>query len=187
MSALGVAARKVTAPVVLRGAMIVSGAGIAAITGHEGLERVGYLDSVGVPTVCYGHTRTAQVGVEYTQEQCEKLLQEDLAEFSATVNNYITVPLSQPQFDALVSFCYNVGSYACRTSTMFRLINDGDYLGGAAQFDRWYRAGGRDCRDRANNCYGVWTRRQAEKKLFLSGTSQHNAPLIPIVASGGNP
>lgn len=187
MSLLGVAARKVAAPVVVRGAMLVSGLGIATLTGHEGLKYVGYLDSVGVPTVCYGHTRTAKVGVTFSAEQCEKLLQEDLAEFSATVNKYITVPLSQPQFDSLVSFCYNVGSYACRTSTMFRLINDGDYLGGAAQFDRWYRAGGRDCRVRANNCYGVWTRRQAEKKLFLSGTSQYNAPLIPIVASGGNP
>lgn len=106
MSLLGVAARKVTAPVVLRGAMLVSGLGIAAITGHEGLQRVGYLDSVGVPTVCYGHTRTAKVGVEFTQEQCEKLLQEDLAEFSATVNKYITVPLSQPQFDSLLSLIH---------------------------------------------------------------------------------
>lgn len=185
MSLLGIAARKVAAPVVLRGMMVVSGAGIATLTGHEGLSYIGYLDSVGVPTVCYGHTRTAKVGEVFSQERCEELLNEDLAEFSGTVNKYITVNLSQPQFDSLVSFCYNVGSYACRTSTMFRLINDGDYLGGAAQFDRWHRAGGRDCRVRSNNCYGVWVRRQAEKQLFLSGTSiGSNSPTFPIAATG---
>lgn len=184
MALLGKMARSVAAPVAVRGMLLVSGAGIATLTGHEGLKYTGYLDSVGVPTVCYGHTRTAQVGKTFTSEQCDKLLQEDLNEFSTTVNRYVTAPLSQPQFDSLVSFCYNVGSYACRTSTMFRLINDGDYLGGAAQFDRWYRAGGRDCRVRANNCYGVWSRRQAEKNLFLSGTALTNEPSFPVVAKG---
>lgn len=177
-------ASRLAAPVVVRGAMIVSGLGIATLTGHEGLSYTGYLDSVGVPTVCYGHTRTAVVGQRFSQERCEELLNEDLAEFAATVNKNIKVDLSQPQFDALVSFCYNVGSHACKTSTMFRLINDGDYLGGAAQFDRWYRAGGRDCRVRRNNCYGVWTRRMAEKQLFLSGTTMTNKAKYPIAATG---
>lgn len=155
--------------VALRGAMVLSGGGLLAITVHEGLELTGYYDSVGVPTVCYGHTRTAEVGKTFSKEQCDSLLYEDLAEFSSTVNTYVTVPLTQPMFDSLVSFCYNVGSYACRTSTLFRVLNQGDYHGAAAQFDRWVYAGGRDCRVRANNCYGVYTRRMAEKELFISG------------------
>lgn len=176
--------RVLTKAPAVRGIMLVSGMGIASITGHEGLRFTGYLDTVGVPTVCYGHTRTAVVGKVFSEEQCEALLQEDLAEFAGTVNKHVTVPLSQPQFDALVSFCYNVGSYACRTSTMFRKINQEDYLGGAAEFDRWYRAGGRDCRVRANQCYGVWTRRMAEKQLFLAGTATNNTPTWPIAAAG---
>ena len=172
------------APYALRGAMVVSGVGIAALTGHEGLRTTGYLDSVGIPTVCYGHTRTAVVGKQFSMEQCEALLNDDLAEFSATVNKYVEVPLSQPQFDSLVSFCYNVGSYACRTSTLFRTLNSGDYYGAANQFDRWKFAQGRDCTVRANNCYGVWNRRMAEKELFLAGTAGDNSPAWPVVAAG---
>lgn len=155
---------RVVAPV-----MTVSAMGIATLIGYEGSENVGYRDSVGVPTVCYGHTATAKVGVYFTDEHCEYLLQEDLKEFARTVNTSITVPISQPMFDSLVSFCYNVGSHACRTSTMFRVLNQGDYYGAAQQFDRWVYAGGRDCRVRRNNCYGVYTRRMAEKAMFLSG------------------
>lgn len=172
------------APAAVKGAMAVSAVGIAALTGHEGLRTTGYLDSVGIPTVCYGHTATAVVGQTVSHEHCEALLAQDLAEFSATVNRYVEVPLSQQQFDALVSFCYNVGSRACRDSTLFRTLNAGDYYGAAHQFDRWKFAQGRDCTIRANNCYGVWTRRMAEKELFLAGTAGDNSPLWPVVASG---
>lgn len=172
-------------PAVAKGAMAVSAIGIASLIGHEGLRTTGYLDSVGIPTVCYGHTATAVVGQTLSYEQCEALLASDLAEFSATVNRYVEVPLSQQQFDSLVSFCYNVGSHACRTSTLFRTLNAGDYYGAAQQFDRWKFAQGRDCTIRANNCYGVWTRRMAEKELFLAGTARDNSPLWPVVASGG--
>lgn len=155
---------RVVAPV-----MTVSAMGIATLIGYEGSENVGYLDSVGVPTVCYGHTATAEVGKYFSDEHCERLLQEDLKEFARTVNTSITVPLSQPMFDSLVSFCYNVGSHACRTSTMFRLINAREYTKAIDQFDRWVYAGGRDCRVRSNNCYGVYTRRMAEKAVFAEG------------------
>ena len=149
--------------------LTVSAMGIATLIGYEGSEKTGYLDSVGVPTVCYGHTATAEVGVTFSEEHCEYLLRKDLQEFSHTVNTSITVPLSQPMFDSLVSFCYNVGSHACRTSTMFRLINAREYRQAIDQFDRWVYAGGRDCRIRSNNCYGVYTRRMAEKAMFAEG------------------
>lgn len=181
MSALSNLARSTA----FRATMAMSGAGITALTGHEAVKQVGYVDSVGVATACIGHTRTAVVGKWYSREECERLFRTDLAEFEATVNRYITVGLSQPQFDALVSFCFNVGSYNCRTSTMFALINQGNYLGGAAQFDRWVFAKKRDCRVRVNNCYGVYARRMDEKAMFLSGTVETlNNPTWPIVASG---
>lgn len=170
----------------LRVVMTISGTGVAALTGHEAVKQVGYVDSVGVATACIGHTRTAVVGKWYSREECERLFKEDLKEFEATVNKYILVGLSQPQFDALVSFCFNVGSYNCRTSTMFALINAGKYLAAADQFSRWVYAKKRDCRIRSNNCYGIVLRRADERAMFLSGTVlPTDSPTWPIVASGG--
>lgn len=181
MSVLGNLARSTT----LRVAMTVSGAGLTSITGHEALKQQGYLDSVGVATACIGHTRTAVVGKWYTREECDQLFRQDIKTFEDVVNKHVVVGLSQAQFDALVSFCFNVGGYNCRTSTLFALLNRGDYVGAAAQFDRWVYARKRDCRIRSNNCYGVVVRRAAEKELFLSGTVvSTNTPMWPIVASG---
>lgn len=163
-----------------------SGLGTGLLMDHEGYRDVGYLDSVGVATVCYGHTATAEVGVRFTQEHCNRLLSQDIASFEKTVNQYVTVPLTQPMFDSLVSFCYNVGSYNCRTSTMFRILNQGDYVGAGKQFDRWVYAKGRDCRIRSNNCYGVYSRRMAEKALFLSGIPDED-PVHPRTDSHVGP
>lgn len=169
----------------LRSVMVLSGLGVTTLTGHEALKQTGYVDSVGVATACIGHTKTAVVGKWYTREECEVLFKQDVAEFEYTVNRYVTVGLSQPQFDSLVSFCFNVGSYNCRTSTMFKRLNGGDYRGAIAEFDRWVFAKGRDCRIRKNNCYGVVVRRMAEKKMFMDGTFDGiNAPTYPVVASG---
>lgn len=171
--------------VALRTAMTLSGVGTSALVGHEAVKQVGYVDSVGVATTCIGHTRTAVVGKWYSIEECQRLFKQDVAEFEHTVNKYVTVGLSQPQFDALVSFCFNVGSYNCRTSTLFARLNAGDYTGAIKEFDRWVYARKRDCRVRSNNCYGVVLRRYAERDLFVSGTIDSlNNPTWPIVASG---
>jgi lysozyme len=153
--------------------MALSAAGATGIMVQEGLETTGYFDTVGVPTACYGHTKTAVVGKVYPLSVCKELFAKDISEFESTVNKNVVVPLTQSQFDALVSFCYNVGSYNCKTSTMFTKLSALDYSGAAKEFDRWTfatRKGKKvQCSVRANQCYGVYSRRMSEKALFESG------------------
>jgi lysozyme len=153
--------------------MTLSAGGAAALIGHEAIVQTGYLDTVGVPTACIGHTRTAVVGKHYPLEVCKQLFGEDVKWAEEAVNSSIKTDLTQSQFDALVSFCFSVGKYGCTSSTMFSLINKGDYVGGAKEFDRWVystRNGKKlDCRIRVNQCYGLYSRRMYEKALFTSG------------------
>jgi lysozyme len=157
----------------LRVAMTLSAGGAAALIGHEAIVQTGYLDSVGVPTACIGHTRTAVVGKYYPLSVCKQLFGEDVKWAEDAVNSSIKTDLTQSQFDALVSFCFSVGKSGCTTSTLFSLINKSDYAGAANQFDRWVystRNGKKlDCRIRSNQCYGLYLRRMDEKKLFASG------------------
>ena len=104
-----------------------------------------YLDSVGVPTGGYGHTRglTADmVGQPVSAEQADAWLQEDVGDAVAAVNRFVGVPLTQHQFDALVDFTFNEGAGALQHSTLLRLLNEGDYAGADAEFANWVRAGG---------------------------------------------
>lgn len=157
----------------LRVAMVLSAGGAAALIGHEAIVDTGYLDSVGVPTACIGHTRTAVVGKKYSIETCKRLFGEDVKWAEEAVNSSVKTPLTQSQFDALVSFCFSVGKGACMSSTLFKKLNTSDYDGAAKQFDVWVystRKGKKvDCRVRVNNCYGLYTRRMDEKALFTSG------------------
>lgn len=154
---------------VLAGALALSPAGLAVLVKHEGgaVQRA-YYDSVGVPTVCVGHTGKVDLSRFYTKEECDELLSQDTHTAQAVVRKHIKVPLYQSEFDALVSFCFNVGVTVCRNSTLFALLNQGMYGLAADQFSRWYKAKGRDCRVRSSNCYGVWLRRLAEQALFRS-------------------
>lgn len=157
----------------LRVAMVLSAGGAAALIGHEAIVDTGYLDTVGVPTACIGHTRTAVVGKKYSIDTCKRLFGEDVKWAEDAVNKGVKTPLTQSQFDSLVSFCFSVGKTGCTTSTMFAKLNLSDYEGAAKEFDRWVystRKGKRlDCRIRANQCYGLYTRRMDEKALFTSG------------------
>lgn len=157
----------------LRVVMTLSAVGAGGLMVHEELKQTGYLDTVGVPTACYGHTRTAVVGKRYSLDVCKRLFGEDVATFEAAVNKYVLVPLTQSQFDALVSFTYNVGIGNFRSSTLLKLLNKGDYAGATKEFDRWTfstRKGVKiQCRIRVNQCYGVYSRRMDEKTLFASG------------------
>lgn len=76
------------------------------------------------------------------------------------MSKYVKVKLTQNQFDALVSFVYNVGVGAFRTSTLLRKLNNGDYVGAAAEFKRWKFGGGKELP-------GLVRRRKAEEQLFL--------------------
>lgn len=99
------------------------------------------------------------MGQTITQQQADDYLRRDVRQFERAVARQVRVPLTQGQFDALVSFAFNLGEGALAQSTLLRLLNAGDYAGAAAQFDRWNKAGGRVLP-------GLVRRRAAERALF---------------------
>lgn len=134
--------------------------GIDLIKQFEGCRLSAYKCPANVWTIGYGHTYGVKEGQTISQKQADKFLKDDLKSFEAAVTNYVKVPLSQNQFDALVSFSFNVGSEALRTSTLLKLLNQGKYSEAAEQFDRWVYASGK-------KLAGLVRRRKAEKELFL--------------------
>lgn len=114
--------------------------GVALICEREGLRLEAYLDTANPPvaTIGVGHTAGVQMGDTCTREQALEWLADDLRWAEAAVNEGVKVPLEQHQFDALVSFTFNVGQGAFLQSTLLRRINAGDMAGAAAQFDRWH-------------------------------------------------
>lgn len=133
--------------------------GIDLIKQFEGMFLKAYLCPAKIWTIGYGHTATARPGMVITEEQAEQLLRDDLLEFERAVNHAVTVPLKQHQFDALVSFAFNVGASALRGSTLLRKVNAEDWQGAAAEFDRWTRGGGKVLP-------GLVRRRAAERAMF---------------------
>lgn len=140
-------------------------------TGNSGLDLVkrseslvlkAYLCPAHVWTIGYGHTRGVKMGDTCTEEQANQWLREDLRDAEAIVDATVDVPLSQNQFDALVSFVFNVGGGAFKTSTLLRLLNRGEYSRAAEQLDRWNKAAGQVLA-------GLTTRRAAERALFETG------------------
>lgn len=124
-----------------------------------------YWDKFGsVWTVGWGHTLTAFKGMEITLEEAEKFLREDIKVAERAVNKYVSVPISQSMFDALVSFTFNVGSGALKASTLLKLLNGFDVEGAANEFTKWTYAG-----TPKTKLAGLVKRREAEKALFLEG------------------
>ncbi|OQS37343.1 lysozyme [Chromobacterium haemolyticum] len=141
--------------------MNISANGIKLIQQFEGLRLKAYQDAVGVWTIGYGHTGpNVTPGLVITQAQADALLARDLSRFETGVTRLVQVPLNQNQFDALVSFSYNLGLGSLQNSTLLRLLNQRDYAGAAAQFPRWNKAGGKVLP-------GLTRRRAAEQALFL--------------------
>ena len=120
--------------------------GLDLIKSFEGLRLSAYKCPADVWTIGYGTTAGVKPGQVITQERAEELLREDVTKVEAQVLRNIKVTLKQGQFDALVSFTYNLGAGNLANSTLARLLNAGDYMGAAAQFDRWNKAGGREIR-----------------------------------------
>jgi lysozyme len=138
----------------------VSPEGLEKLKQFEGLELTAYQDVAGIWTIGYGHTGGVKEGDTITLEEAELLLRKDLRRFEATVSKVITAKLSQNQYDALVSFTYNVGERAFIKSTLRRKLNQGDYAGAAEEFPRWVYAGGKIVK-------GLQNRRAQERALFL--------------------
>lgn len=143
-------------------AFVVSAGGLALITNHEGRALDTYLDPVGIPTNCVGHTRTARIGQTKTAHECEVLLREDTGIAGRAVARCTRVPVTQEQYDVLVSFVFNVGEGNYCGSTLARKLNAGDCWGAAREFSRWVYAKGRKLR-------GLVTRRAEERHLFETG------------------
>lgn len=140
--------------------MRTSGSGLALIKSFEGLRLTAYRDPGGVLTIGYGHTGPdVHAGQTITAARADTLLRADVAEAEAAIHQMVTAHLSQNEFDALASFIYNIGTGAFADSTMLRLINAGDFVGAANQFDRWVYAG-------STKLAGLVTRRNAEEALF---------------------
>ncbi|CAI2081348.1 lysozyme [Serratia ficaria] len=146
--------------------MQISDKGISLIKEFEGCRLKAYQDSVGVWTIGYGWTqpvdgRKIGPGMVSDQATAERLLKCGLVQYEQGVNQLVKVIITQGQFDALVSFAYNLGLRSLSTSTLLRKLNAGDKQGAADEFGKWVNAGG----VRLN---GLVKRRAAERELFLS-------------------
>lgn len=133
--------------------------GLDIIKRFEGLSYTSYRCPAGVWTIGYGHTRGVKEGDEICDVGAEELLKKDVESAERAVNTFVDVDLTQEQFDALVSFVFNLGVGNFKKSTLLRKLNKEDYKGAAKEFPRWNKAGGRELR-------GLTRRRNAEMKLF---------------------
>ncbi|MGG7931354.1 lysozyme [Klebsiella aerogenes] len=149
--------------------MQTSDEGIALIKGFEGCRLTAYPDpgTGGTPwTIGYGWTlpvdgKPVRPGMTIDQATADRLLKTGLVSYESDVLKIVKVKLTQGQFDALVSFAYNIGSRALSTSTLLKKLNAGDIKGAADEFLRWNKAGGKVLN-------GLTRRREAERALFLS-------------------
>ena len=133
--------------------------GLALIKKFEGLELEAYTCAAGVWTIGYGHTKDVQPGDVWSEAHAEHMLEVELEEFEEYINKYVTVSLSQNQFDALVSWVYNLGPANLKASTMLKVLNDGKYEEVPYQMKRWNKAGGKVLD-------GLVRRREAEALLY---------------------
>ena len=141
--------------------------GIDLIKAFEGFSSKPYLCPAQYWTIGYGNIR-GRDGKRIkgdtpaiSTDEAETLLAHELVRFERTVDRLIKVDLNQGQYDALVSFAYNLGGGALASSSLRRILNRGNYPGAERQFKRWVFAGGRKLR-------GLVKRRAAEAELFAS-------------------
>lgn len=145
--------------------MKTSDAGLEFIAQREGLRLYAYPDPAtgGAPwTIGHGHTGAeVSPSTVITPEQARMLLEEDCEKAEQCIEHHVTVPLNQNQFDACVSFIFNLGCGNFTASTLLKLLNAGNYQAAAAQFCRWDKANGQVMA-------GLTARRRAESDLFLA-------------------
>ncbi|NUB05801.1 lysozyme [Azospirillum sp. Vi22] len=139
---------------------------LALVRHFEGLYLKAYLCPAGVPTIGYGHTAGVRMGQTITSLQAEVYLRADMAEAAAAVDQLVKVPLTDQQRGALASFVFNLGAGSLQSSTLLRLLNQGDYAGAAGQFGRWVFA---TVKGKKQVLDGLVKRRAAERALFETG------------------
>lgn len=140
--------------------MQISQEGLSLIKKFEGCELNAYKCAAGVWTIGYGHTKNVQEGDEWSKEKAEFMLWDELEEeYEKYINDLVDVPLSQFQFDALVSWVYNLGPANLKSSTLLKVLNKGEYEEVPSQMRRWNKANGKVLE-------GLIRRRAAESLLF---------------------
>jgi len=139
--------------------MNISQEGLSLIKKFEGCELEAYKCAAGVLTIGYGSTKGVKEGDTITQEEADKLLLHEMEEYESYVNDNVTVDLKQNQFDALVSWVFNLGPANLKASTMLKVLNNKEYDDVPAQIKRWNKAGGKVLQ-------GLIRRREAEALLF---------------------
>jgi len=141
--------------------MKIGNKGLEMIKHFEGLELNAYKCAAGVWTIGYGHTKGVQEGMVISEETANEMLVEELNEYENYINTLVTVELNQNQFDAMVSWVYNLGGGNLKASTLLKVLNSGNYSGVPEQIMRWNKAGGKVLE-------GLTRRRQAEADLFAN-------------------
>lgn len=145
--------------------MQISDNGIRALEDREGFRDKAYKDTAGIWTVGFGTIKINGVKVKegdiISRETAEACMRTDIKWAEASVNTAVKVPLNQNQFDALVSFVYNVGSSAFEHSTLLRYLNAGKYKDTASQLLVWVYSGGKVTP-------GLVSRRKAEYSQFIT-------------------
>lgn len=147
-------------------AKTLSSYGTQLISSFEGLALIAYqcpanVWTIGSGTTVYPSGQPVHQGDTCSLEQALAYKAYDLMRFSQLVNRVVNVPLTQNQFDSLVSLAYNIGPHAFEASTLLKKLNVGDYYAAAEQFLRWDKSKGQILK-------GLVKRRAAEKKLFLT-------------------
>jgi len=145
----------------------ISEEGLNFIAGHEGLRLKAYLCPANVSTIGFGTTRypngsKVKIGDEITKDDALKLLKHDVGKFELAVDAMTTDKVNQNQFDALVSFAYNLGGDALKKSTLLKVVNiNPNDLRIKKEFQKWVYADGK-------KLGGLIKRRQDEANLYFS-------------------
>ena len=135
---------------------------IELIKRFEGCRLEQYNDVAGLKTIGIGHLiKPGESFDTLTQDEADVLLMADLAQFEQCVSNLVRVPINQNEFDALVSFAFNLGCRALQNSTLLKMVNIANFESAANEFLRWDFAGGKKVK-------GLTNRRIAEREKFLS-------------------
>lgn len=141
--------------------MRISPRGLDLIRRHEGCRLQAYRCPAGILTIGIGHTGPeVTAAMEIDEEEALALLASDVGAAEDAVMDHVQVRLNQNEFDALVSFTFNVGPGAFAKSTLLRLLNAEERYAASLQFDRWTRAG-------TTVLPGLVARRAEERSLFL--------------------
>lgn len=150
----------------LAATFVLSAAGLYSLLAEEGVRNTAYLDVANIPTICVGHTKGVKLGDIASDEVCQELLRKDVHAAEAAVKASVKVPITQGQFDALVSLSFNIGADALRNSTLIRKLNASDCAAAAAEFSRWNKA---KVRGVLRPVEGLTKRRANERKTFEQG------------------